>query len=157
RTGTINVTFDADGVTEIDPADREAVTTLVNEFDEGDFTAKYSGNAFSSMSEGLDMSAEVIGLIVAGIVLLITFGSVVAAGMPLVSAGIGVGVGLPRVQPSALLTVSIAEITPMLASTIGLACGPDYAPVRVAPLRHQPSTSSGLPGPSPKELAGALK
>src|SRR5699024_7371477 len=157
RTGTINVTFDADGVTEIDPADREAVTKLVNEFDEGDFTAKYSGNAFSSMSEGLDMSAEVIGLIVAGIVLLITFGSMVAAGMPLISAVIGVGVGLLGVQLSTVFTDSVAEMTPMLASMIGLAVGIDYALFIVAHFANQLSHSSGLTDLSPKEFAAALK
>ncbi|MDN6495283.1 MAG: MMPL family transporter, partial [Corynebacterium casei] len=130
---------------------------LVNEFDEGDFTAKYSGNAFSTMSEGLDMSAEVIGLIVAGIVLLITFGSMVAAGMPLISAVIGVGVGLLGVQLSTIFTDSVAEMTPMLASMIGLAVGIDYALFIVARFRNQLITSSGLNDLSPKEFAAELK
>ncbi|MDN6393663.1 MAG: MMPL family transporter, partial [Corynebacterium casei] len=157
RTGTISVAFDAEGVTDIAPEDREAITSLVNEFDEGDFTAKYSGNAFSTMSEGLDMSAEVIGLIVAGIVLLITFGSMVAAGMPLISAVIGVGVGLLGVQLSTIFTDSVAEMTPMLASMIGLAVGIDYALFIVARFRNQLITSSGLNDLSPKEFAAELK
>ncbi|MGO2829213.1 MMPL family transporter, partial [Corynebacterium casei] len=157
RTGTISVAFDAEGVTDIAPEDREAITSLVNEFDEGDFTAKYSGNAFSTMSEGLDMSAEVIGLIVAGIVLLITFGSMVAAGMPLISAVIGVGVGLLGVQLSSIFTDSVAEMTPMLASMIGLAVGIDYALFIVARFRNQLITSSGLNDLSPKEFAAELK
>lgn len=157
RTGTITVAFDAEGVTDIAPEDREAITGLVNEFDEGDFTAKYSGNAFSTMSEGLDMSAEIIGLIVAGIVLLITFGSMVAAGMPLISAVIGVGVGLLGVQLSTVFTDSVAEMTPMLASMIGLAVGIDYALFIVARFRNQLITSSGLNDLSPKEFAAELK
>ena len=157
RTGTISVAFDAEGVTDVAPEDREAITSLVNEFDEGDFTAKYSGNAFSTMSEGLDMSAEIIGLIVAGIVLLITFGSMVAAGMPLISAVIGVGVGLLGVQLSTVFTDSVAEMTPMLASMIGLAVGIDYALFIVARFRNQLITSSGLNDLSPKEFAAALK
>src|SRR5690625_7898330 len=87
----------------------------------------YSGNAFSTMSEGLDMSAEIIGLIVAGVVLLITFGSMVAAGMPLISAVIGVGVGLLGVQLATVFTDSVAEMTPMLVSMIVLAVGIAYA------------------------------
>ncbi|MFH0412380.1 MMPL family transporter [Corynebacterium sp. L4756] len=157
RTGTISVTFDADGVTEIAPEDREAVTNLVNEFDEGDFTAKYSGNAFSTMSEGLDMTAELIGLIVAGIVLLITFGSFVAAGMPLISAVVGVGVGILGVQLSTVFTDSVAEMTPMLASMIGLAVGIDYALFIVARFRNQLISSSGLNDLTPKEFAAELK
>lgn len=157
RTGTISVAFDAEGVTDIPAEDREAITSLVNEFDEGDFTAKYSGNAFSTMSEGLDMSAEIIGLIVAGIVLLITFGSMVAAGMPLISAVIGVGVGLLGVQLSTVFTDSVAEMTPMLASMIGLAVGIDYTLFIVARFRNQLITSSGLNDLSPKEFAAELK
>jgi len=157
RTGTISVSFDAEGVTDIAPEDREAITDVVNDFNGTDFTAKYSGNAFSTMSEGLDMSAEIIGLIVAGIVLLITFGSMVAAGMPLVSAVIGVGVGLLGVQLSTVFTDSVAEMTPMLASMIGLAVGIDYALFIVARFRNQLITSSGLNDLSPKEFAAELK
>lgn len=109
------------------------------------------------MSEGLDMSAEIIGLIVAGIVLLITFGSMVAAGMPLISAVIGVGVGLLGVQLSTVFTDSVAEMTPMLASMIGLAVGIDYALFIVARFRNQLITSSGLNDLSPKEFAAELK
>src|SRR5699024_6202934 len=152
RTGTISVSFDAEGVTDTAPEDREAITDVVNDFDGTDFTAKYSGNAFSTMSEGLDMSAEIIGLIVAGIVLLIAFGSMVAAGMPLVSAVIGVGVGLLGVQLSTVFTDSVAEMTPMLASMIGLAVGIDYALFIVARFRNQLITSSGLNDLSPKEF-----
>ncbi|MGO1374637.1 MAG: MMPL family transporter, partial [Corynebacterium casei] len=98
-----------------------------------------------------------IGLIVAGIVLLITFGSMVAAGMPLISAVIGVGVGLLGVQLSTVFTDSVAEMTPMLASMIGLAVGIDYALFIVARFRNQLITSSGLNDLSPKEFAAELK
>ncbi|MDN5706788.1 MMPL family transporter, partial [Corynebacterium casei] len=93
----------------------------------------------------------------AGIVLLITFGSMVAAGMPLISAVIGVGVGLLGVQLSSIFTDSVAEMTPMLASMIGLAVGIDYALFIVARFRNQLITSSGLNDLSPKEFAAELK
>jgi len=57
---------------------------LVDAFDEQPgFQAGYSGNAF--MGEmGMDPTAEMIGLAVAAIVLLVTFGSAIAAGIPLI-------------------------------------------------------------------------
>lgn len=156
-TGTLSVSFDAEEVMAIDPADRDAVTQILNEYDQGDLTVKYQGNAFNSMSEGMDMTAEVIGLIVAAIVLLVTFGSFVAAGMPLISAVIGVGVGILGVQISTVFTDSVSEMTPMLASMIGLAVGIDYALFIVARFRNELITSSGLNDLSPKELAAELK
>lgn len=156
-TGTLSVSFDAEEVMAIDPADRDAVTQILNEYDQGDLTVKYQGNAFNSMSEGMDMTAEVIGLIVAAIVLLVTFGSFVAAGMPLISAVIGVGVGILGVQISTVFTDSVSEMTPMLASMIGLAVGIDYALFIVARFRNELITSSGLNDLSPKELGAELK
>lgn len=156
-TGTLSVSFDAEEVMAIAPADRDAVTQILDEYDQGDLTVKYQGNAFNSMSEGMDMTAEVIGLIVAAIVLLVTFGSFVAAGMPLISAVIGVGVGILGVQISTVFTDSVSEMTPMLASMIGLAVGIDYALFIVARFRNELITSSGLNDLSPKELAAELK
>ncbi|QCB28073.1 MMPL family transporter [Corynebacterium endometrii] len=156
-TGTLSVSFDAEEVMAIDPADRDAVTQILDEYNRGDLTVKYQGNAFNSMSEGMDMTAEVIGLIVAAIVLLVTFGSFVAAGMPLISAVIGVGVGILGVQISTVFTDSVSEMTPMLASMIGLAVGIDYALFIVARFRNELITSSGLNDLSPKELAAELK
>ncbi|WP_141276877.1 MMPL family transporter, partial [Corynebacterium striatum] len=104
-----------------------------------------------------EMTSEVIGLIVAAIVLLITFGSFVAAGMPLISAVVGVGVGILGVQLATVFTDSVSDMTPMLASMIGLAVGIDYALFIVARFRNELITSSGLNDLSPKELAQELK
>ncbi|WP_459587625.1 MMPL family transporter [Corynebacterium camporealensis] len=156
-TGTISVTFDAEDVMAIESADREAVTNILNDYDDGDLTVKYQGNAFNSMADGLDMTAELIGLVVAAIVLLITFGSFVAAGMPLISAIIGVSVGIIGIQVSTVFTDTISEMTPMLASMIGLAVGIDYALFVVARFRNELITSSGLNDLTPRELAAELK
>ncbi|MFR9822740.1 MMPL family transporter [Corynebacterium striatum] len=104
-----------------------------------------------------EMTSEVIGLIVAAIVLLITFGSFVAAGMPLISAVVGVRVGILGVQLATVFTDSVSDMTPMLASMIGLAVGIDYALFIVARFRNELITSSGLNDLSPKELAQELK
>ena len=159
RTGTVSVTFDSNSVMDIPEEDLTAVTDVLKDFDSdgSDLTVKYSGNAFNGAAEGMNGSAEIIGLIVAAVVLLITFGSFVAAGMPLLSAVIGVGVGILGVQLCTLFTDSISDMTPTLASMIGLAVGIDYALFIVNRFRNEFITSSGLNNLSPKELAQELK
>ncbi|MBS44688.1 MAG: transporter [Nocardioides sp.] len=71
-------------------------------------------------------AGEVIGLTVAGIVLVLTLGSVVAAGLPLVNALVGVGIGVGGAY--ALSTVlSMSSATPVLGLMVGLAVGIDYS------------------------------
>lgn len=69
---------------------------------------------------------ELIGVAVAALVLLATFGSLLAAGAPLVAAVISVGVGIAGILLLATV-VDINSTTPVLAVMIGLAVGIDYA------------------------------
>ena len=156
-TGTVTITFNANEVMDIPEEDMTKVTDVLNKYDEGELTVKYQGNAFSSAGQEMGGSAEIIGLIVAAIVLLITFGSFVAAGMPLISAIIGVGIGILGVQVSTVFTDTVSDMTPTLASMIGLAVGIDYALFIVNRFRNELITSSGLNDLSPKELAQELK
>ena len=69
---------------------------------------------------------EVIGLVVAAIVLLVLLGSVIAAGLPLVTAIVGVGIGvLATLSFSGV--VQMASVTPVLGVMLGLAVGIDYS------------------------------
>lgn len=70
--------------------------------------------------------SEVIGVIVAFVILLITFGSLIAAGMPIISAVIGLGSSIGLIG---LLTYvfDIPNVTLTLAVMIGLAVGIDYS------------------------------
>ncbi|WP_291050947.1 MMPL family transporter [Herbiconiux sp.] len=90
---------------------------------------------------------ELAGLVVAFIVLLITFGSLLAAGMPLITSLIGVG------ATSMIITivsgfVTISATAPLLATMLGLAVGIDYALFIVA--RHRTQLIHGM---DPKESA----
>lgn len=69
---------------------------------------------------------EIIGLIVAGIVLVVTLGSLIAAGLPLIVALVGVGVGVGGTFAMSNL-FEINSLTPVLALMVGLAVGIDYA------------------------------
>lgn len=80
----------------------------------------------SAMNSEPGGSSEMVGIIVAFIILLITFGSIVAAGMPIVSALIGLGTSVGIIS---LLTFifDIPNVTLTLAVMIGLAVGIDYS------------------------------
>jgi RND superfamily putative drug exporter len=69
---------------------------------------------------------ELIGLVVAGIILVVTLGSLIAAGLPLVIALFGVAVGVGGTFALSGL-FEINRLTPVLALMIGLAVGIDYA------------------------------
>jgi RND superfamily putative drug exporter len=87
-------------------------------------------------------STEGLGVIVALVVLIITFGSIVAAGLPMLTALIGVGTGLAGI----LWTSSVVEMSntaPILALMLGLAVGIDYALFIVS--RHRNQVLAGMP------------
>ncbi len=69
---------------------------------------------------------ELIGLAIAGIVLVVTLGSLVAAGLPLIVALVGVGVGVGGTFALSSL-FEMNSLTPVLALMVGLAVGIDYA------------------------------
>jgi RND superfamily putative drug exporter len=71
-------------------------------------------------------SSEVVGMAMAIIVLLFTFGTVVAMGMPIITAIIGLGTGISIIT---LLghVIEVPTVAPTLATMIGLGVGIDYA------------------------------
>ncbi|GAA0594958.1 hypothetical protein GCM10009001_08850 [Virgibacillus siamensis] len=89
-----------------------------------DIRTELTGNAMTMTN--ISSTPEIIGVVVAFIILLIAFGSLIAAGMPIISAIIGLGSGIGTI---ALLTYAfdIPNVTLALAVMIGLALGIDYA------------------------------
>ncbi|MFJ4877070.1 MMPL family transporter [Streptomyces sp. NPDC088745] len=71
-------------------------------------------------------STEAIGVAVAAVVLVVTFGSLVAAGMTLLNALIGVGAGMAGLFALSS-TVELTSTAPVLALMLGLAVGIDYS------------------------------
>ncbi|WP_425570110.1 MMPL family transporter [Paeniglutamicibacter cryotolerans] len=70
--------------------------------------------------------AEVLGLAIAAVVLLVMLGTLVAAGLPLVMAVLGVGAGVGGTLALSSV-IEMASITPALALMLGLAVGIDYS------------------------------
>jgi RND superfamily putative drug exporter len=75
---------------------------------------------------GGDLRSELVGIVVALLVLLISFGSVLAAGLPVITSIVGVATGLGFLGLLAS-TITFATASPTLAIMIGLGVGIDYA------------------------------
>ena len=155
RTGTIDITFDAEKAADVTSEQRDAITTIISD-DSGSLTTAYSGNAFQD-SESLGMQSELIGITVAAVVLIITFGSLVAAGLPLLTAVVGVAFGLMGVTAATGFTDSINSMTPTLASMIGLAVGIDYALFILSRFRSELIDHINGRDLTPKQLSTRLR
>ncbi|MBZ2198907.1 MMPL family transporter [Occultella gossypii] len=69
---------------------------------------------------------EVLGLLVAAIVLIVMLGTLIGAGLPILTALIGVGIGaLASLSLSGV--VEMVSVTPVLGLMLGLAVGIDYS------------------------------
>ena len=104
---------------------RKVINEAIRLGQEGGLRVEANGSGFADPIT-IKTTSEAIGVIVALMVLIITFGSVVAAGVPILTALPGVGLGMGAI----LLTtrfVSLNNTTPVLAMMIGLAVGIDYA------------------------------
>ncbi|MFE0033366.1 MMPL family transporter [[Kitasatospora] papulosa] len=93
-------------------------------------------------------STEIIGVAVAALVLVLTFGSLVAAGMTLLNALVGVAAGMAGLFALSS-TVELTSTAPILALMLGLAVGIDYALFIMSRYRHY--LAEGMDG---EEAAG---
>ncbi|MGN6742299.1 MAG: MMPL family transporter [Amnibacterium sp.] len=101
----------------------------------------FSGQAFQQTSVGVSYT-EGLGLLFAGVVLVVTFGSLLAAGLPLVSAVLGVALSYAAIRIIALFT-DVSTSAPTLALMLGLAVGIDYGLFIIS--RHREQLASGMP------------
>jgi RND superfamily putative drug exporter len=100
----------------------------------------YGGSVYQTTSVSISPT-EGIGVIFAGIVLFIAFGSLLAAGMPLLTAIVGIGVTIGGVLAASKFLV-IGSSTPLLALMIGLAVGIDYGLFILS--RHRNQLAQGM-------------
>ncbi|MBG0817152.1 MMPL family transporter [Planomonospora sp. ID82291] len=92
-------------------------------------------------------STEALGVAVAAVVLIITFGSLVAAGMTMLNALIGVGAGMAGLFALSS-AIELTSTAPVLALMLGLAVGIDYSLFITS--RHRQNLVDGL---EPEEAA----
>ncbi|MEU5773804.1 MMPL family transporter [Streptomyces venezuelae] len=109
---------------ELTDDDRDALEKTTDKARNSGLTVEVGGDALQAMPE--TGSTEIIGIAVAAVVLVITFGSLIAAGLPLITALIGVGIGVSSITALAN-ALDLGTTTSTLAMMIGLAVGIDYA------------------------------
>ncbi|WP_109034748.1 MMPL family transporter [Streptomyces rubrogriseus] len=126
KDGTIayaSVKYDVSGM-ELEESTKDALEDAAQQARDAGLTVEIGGDALQAVPE--TGATEVIGIAVAAVVLVITFGSLVAAGLPLLTALIGVGIGVSSITALAS-ALELGSTTSILAMMIGLAVGIDYA------------------------------
>ncbi|MFI8435182.1 MMPL family transporter [Streptomyces sp. NPDC079020] len=122
-TAYVSVSYKVNPMELTDPT-REALEDAGTSAEKSGMTVAIGGDALMVIPEtGI---TEVIGVAVAAVVLVITFGSLIAAGLPLLTALIGVGIGVSTITALANV-LDLGSTTSTLAMMIGLAVGIDYA------------------------------
>jgi len=141
---TVTYKVKADDLTD---ADKAVLEKAVDEARDSGLTVEVGGTALAEQPAA-GGSSEAIGIVLAAVVLLITFGSLAAAGLPLLTAVIGVGISMAGIL--ALGSVfGLSMTTGTLASMLGLAVGIDYALFVVSRYREERAN-----GHDPREAAG---
>ena len=125
----------------------DALRTAVEDAPHKGVTVQVGGPAFnnSPVNPGAE---DLIGVLVAVLVLTVTFGSLISAGLPLLTALFGVVTAVAAIL-SLTRAVSISSTALTLALMIGLAVGIDYALFIVT--RHRSQLAQGM---DPEESAG---
>ncbi|MEV6192719.1 MMPL family transporter [Streptomyces sp. NPDC051920] len=118
-----SVKYEVSGM-ELKDASKDALKAAAEDARHSGLTVEVGGDALQATPE--TGSSEVIGIAIAAVVLVITFGSLIAAGLPLLTALIGVGIGVSTITALAS-ALDLGSTTSTLAMMIGLAVGIDYA------------------------------
>jgi RND superfamily putative drug exporter len=118
----------------------DAVLATADTAEDAGLTVAFGGQVFQDNTFGITVT-EVFGVLFAGVVLLITFGSLMSAGMPLLMALVGVGVAIGGIGAVSAF-VSVSSTAPMLAMMLGLAVGIDYSLFILS--RHRNQLANGV-------------
>jgi RND superfamily putative drug exporter len=118
---------------------RDATTALSTALPSGS-QAILGGQLFATEIPGASLT-EALGVLIAALVLMVTFRSFLVAGMPLATAilGVALSIGLIFIATG---FATVSSTTPLLAVMLGLAVGIDYALFIVS--RHQDQTRAGM-------------
>ncbi|QLH20409.1 MMPL family transporter [Streptomyces sp. Rer75] len=140
---TVTYQVKEDDVTD---ASREEVRDAIEQARDAGLTVEAGGSALAT--EAPAGAGEVIGVGIAAVVLLITFGSLAAAGLPLLTALLGVGISMASLIALGNV-LGLSSTTGELAMMLGLAVGIDYSLFVVSRYREERAR-----GYEPQEAAG---
>ncbi|MFF0012633.1 MMPL family transporter [Streptomyces sp. NPDC005374] len=134
RTAYATVTYKV-AANDLTDASRAQLERAIEEARGSGLTVDAGGTAMDD-GGGAGGAAEVIGVAIAAVVLLVTFGSLAAAGLPLLTALIGVGVSMATILALSD-ALGLSTTTGTLAMMLGLAVGIDYALFVVSRYREE--------------------
>ncbi|MFJ4278400.1 MMPL family transporter [Streptomyces massasporeus] len=133
-TAFVTVTYKV-GAHDLTDASRGHLEGTIERARDSGLTVEAGGTALAEEG-GPGGAAEVIGVAIAAVVLLVTFGSLAAAGLPLLTAVVGVGVSMTTILALAG-ALGLSTTTGTLAMMLGLAVGIDYALFVVSRYREE--------------------
>ncbi|WP_409484348.1 MMPL family transporter [Arsenicicoccus dermatophilus] len=122
------------------PAERRKVVAVKDQLAAAGVTAHF-GKELTDDVSSIAGPGEILGIVIAGVVLLVMLGTLVAAGLPLLMALVGVAVAISVVMAVSKFTV-LTSTTPTLGLMIGIAVGIDYALFIVN--RHRQQLKGGM-------------
>ncbi len=110
---------------EVSPATKKAVQDAFSRQPIAGVSVDFSSEIASGIPSIIG-GGELVGLVVAAIVLVAMLGTLIGAGLPILSALVGVGIGvLAALSLSGV--VEMVSVTPVLGVMLGLAVGIDYS------------------------------
>lgn len=124
RIGTVSFAWSVASPMDVQPASIAALDRAMDVGRAAGLTVEANGPGSKVVGE-VGGASELIGIAVALVVLLLTFGSLTAAGLPIVTAIVGVSLGMLGITAMTAV-MDIGSSTPILATMIGLAVGIDY-------------------------------
>ncbi|CBG69821.1 putative integral membrane export protein [Streptomyces scabiei 87.22] len=141
RTAYATVTFDRPAE-DVDKAQAEAVVDAAKAVDGDGLQVELGGTSIGLTETSGGHLAEIVGVLVAAVVLFLAFGSPAASLLPIATALVSVGTAYAGIT---LLghAMTVADFAPMLGTLIGLGVGIDYALFIVT--RHRRGLKRGLP------------
>jgi RND superfamily putative drug exporter len=140
RTAYATVTFE-DQARDVDAAEAKAVVDTAEAAEGDGLRVELGGSAVALTESSGGHLAEVVGVVVAAVVLFLAFGSLAASLLPIATALVSVGTAYAGIV---LLghVMTVADFAPMLGLLIGLGVGIDYALFIVT--RHRRGLKRGL-------------
>ncbi|WP_344260132.1 MMPL family transporter [Actinomadura napierensis] len=149
KDGTIaysTITYTADAVDLTGPT-KSSLEDAAGKARDAGLTVEIGGSALDSDEEP-GGTTEIIGVVVAGVVLVLALGSLVAAGLSLLTAFLGVAIGFGLISALAV-PLGLTSTVAILALMLGLAVGIDYALFITSRFRDERAQGS-----EPEEAAG---
>ncbi|MEV0240210.1 MMPL family transporter [Streptomyces sp. NPDC050674] len=140
RTAYASVTFD-DQAEDVTKGEAQAVVDTAKSARSDGLQVELGGSAVALTESSGGHVAEIVGVVVAAVVLFLAFGSLAASLLPIATALVGVGTAYAGIV---LLghAMTVADFAPMLGMLIGLGVGIDYALFIVT--RHRRGLKRGL-------------